>query len=281
MKRIAICIDDYGLHEAVDEAILSLIAKGRVTATSCMVGAPSWQYDAARLKDLFDAGRVDAGLHLDLVEYPIEGGLRQPVGAWMRDTLLRRVDTAKVQAEIVSQLDAFEATMGRPPSHVDGHQHVHQFPVVRDLLVAEMARRYPGPQRPWLRSTHGAGRWRFKGRVIEAMGARPLERLAHAQGFAHNRSLLGVYDFRGGPERFRGLLAQWLADARDGDLLMCHVATGIVPGDEIAQPRVHEYEVFAADAFDALVRDAGVQLAPMSAIAAGSAATMAGSRRGG
>jgi predicted glycoside hydrolase/deacetylase ChbG (UPF0249 family) len=265
MRRIAICIDDYGLHPAVDGAVLALVAKGRVTATSCMVGAPAWQYDAARLKEAFDAGSVDAGLHLDLVEYPIEGHLRRPVGAWMRDTMLRRADAAAVRDEIRRQLDAFEATMGRAPSHVDGHQHVHQFPVVRDLLVDELVHRYPG-RLPWLRSTKGAGRWRFKGRVIEAMGAHALARLSRAHGFAQNASLLGVYDFRGGPSRFGGLLAQWLGDARDGDLLMCHVATGIVPGDEIAQARVDEYGVFAQDGFDGLVRDAGVAVSRMSAI---------------
>jgi predicted glycoside hydrolase/deacetylase ChbG (UPF0249 family) len=266
MKRIAICIDDYGLHPAVDEAILSLIAMRRVTATSCMVGAPAWQYDVARLKEVAAEGHVDAGLHLDLVEYPIDARHRRPVGTWMRDTLLRRVDRDAVRTEIRAQLDAFEATMGRAPSHVDGHQHVHQFPVVRDLLVDELVRRYRGSKLPWLRSTQGAARWRLKGRVIEAMGSRALARLARAHGFAQNTSLIGVYDFRGGPQRFRGLLAQWLHDARDGDLLMCHVATGIVPGDEIAQARVDEYGVLSGDAFDGLARNAGVTLEPLSRI---------------
>src|SRR3569832_1506014 len=183
-KRIAICIDDYGLHPAVDDAILALVAKGRVTTTSCMVGAPARKQDAPRLKEMFDAGRVEAGLHVDLTEYPIDAGVRQGVGAWMRNSVLRTVDRERVRNEIRAQLDAFEASMGRAPSHVDGHQHVHQFPVVRDLLVEELLRRYAGAKLPWLRSTKGASRWRFKGRVIEAMGARALERLARANGFA-------------------------------------------------------------------------------------------------
>lgn len=272
MKRIAICIDDYGLHPAVDEAILSLVAKGRVTAASCMVGAPAWQYDADRLKEEFDAGRVDAGLHLDLIDYPIDARHGRSVGAWMRDSMLRRVDRDAVRFEIRAQLDAFEAAMRRAPSHVDGHQHVHQLPVVRELLVGELLRRYGSGKLPWLRRTRGAARWRFKGRVIEAMGNPALERLACARGFAQNTSLLGVYDFRGGPQRFRRLLDRWLHDARDGDLLMCHVATGILPGDEIARPRVDEYGVLSEDGFDALAREAGVTIMPMSRIvAAGSA----------
>jgi predicted glycoside hydrolase/deacetylase ChbG (UPF0249 family) len=263
MKRVAICIDDFGLHAAVDEAIVSLANRGRVTATSCMTGAPAWRQDAVRLKDGVDAGAIDAGLHLDLTDHPFDAAIREPIGTWMRKTLLRRVDAGRVRAEIRAQLDAFEAALDRAPSHVDGHQHVHQFPVVRELLVEELVRRYPQVERPWLR---GAGRWRLKGRVIEAMGSRALARLARERGFAQNASLLGVYDLRGGPARFRELLARWLRDARDGDLLMCHVATGIVPGDEIAQARVDECSVFARDDFDALVRDAGVTLAPMSQI---------------
>jgi predicted glycoside hydrolase/deacetylase ChbG (UPF0249 family) len=266
MKRIAICIDDYGLHSAVDDAVLDLIERGRVTATSCMVGAPAWLADAPRLKPLFDAGRVDAGVHIDFTEYPLDASIRRPVNAWMLSSVLGRIDKDAVGQEIGAQLDRFEQAMGRAPSHVDGHQHVHQFPGVRDVLIDELVRRYPKGERPWLRSTKGASRWRFKGRVIEAMGAAGLQRLASEHGFAQNRSLLGVYDFAGGPARFRELFGTWLAAAQDGDELMCHVATGDVPGDEIAAARVDEYQVFAQDDFDSLVKGAGVTLAPMSRI---------------
>ena len=266
MKRVAVCIDDFGLHAAVDEAILALVARGRVTTTSCMVGAPAWREDAAALRSMAEAGRVEAGLHFDLTEFPLDPAIARPVGAWMRASMLRRVDSAAIRAELRKQLDAFEAAMGRAPSHVDGHQHVHQFPVVRDVLVEELMHRYRGTRLPWLRSTRGAARGRLKGRVIEAMGATALERLARSHHFAQNRTLLGVYDFAGGPQRFGALLHAWLDAAQDGDLLMCHVANGRVPGDEIAQARVDEFEVFSQDGFDALVDDAGITLAPMGRI---------------
>src|SRR4051812_34774031 len=157
MTRIAICIDDFGLHEAVDDAVLALVERGCVSATSCMVGAPSWERDASRLKVAFDAGRVDAGLHIDFTEYPLDTTLAKPVGAWMRDSVIRNIDRARVRTEVRSQLDRFEAAMGRPPSHVDGHQHVHQFPVIRDIVVDELSTRYAAGERPWLRSTRGAG----------------------------------------------------------------------------------------------------------------------------
>lgn len=266
MKRIAICIDDFGLHPAIDGAILALAAQGRVTTTSCMVGAPAWRQDGTALRTMADAGRVEAGLHFDLTECPLDRAIARPVGAWMRASMLRRVDPAAIRAELRGQLDAFEEAMGRAPAHIDGHQHVHQFPVVRDVVVEELLRRYRGSGLPWLRSTRGAARWRFKGRVIEAMGARALDRLAREHHIAHNRTLLGVYDFAGGPQRFGTLLQAWLAAAHDGDLLMCHVANAVVPGDEIAQARVDEFEVFSQSGFDALVEGAGVTLAPMGRI---------------
>lgn len=266
MKRIAICIDDYGLHPAVDDAILSLVDKGRVTATSCMVGAPAWRDDAARLKGRFDAGRVDAGLHLDLTEYPADAGLRGSVRGWMARSVLGAIPTARLRKEIAVQLDRFEAAMHRLPAHVDGHEHVFQFPGVRDLLVEELLRRYPADALPWLRRTRGAGRSGLKGKIIEAMGAGPTERLARAFGFPQNRELLGVYDFRGGPGRYRALLEQWLRAAREGDLLMGHVADGWVPGDGIARARVDEYEVLSADQFETLLKAADVALARMGTL---------------
>jgi hypothetical protein len=266
MKRIAICIDDYGLHEAIDDAILELAGKGRVSGTSCIVGGPGWQRDAARLKSACEVRLLDAGLHFDLTEHPLDPAIRRPLGSWMRAALLRNVDTARVRAEFRAQLDCFERFMGRGPSHVDGHQHVHQFALVRDVVIEELESRYAPGERPWIRTTRGAGRWRLKGRVIEAMGAAALEHACESVGFSHNRTLLGVYDFRDGPSRYGALLTAWLGDARDGDLLMAHVARSLVPGDEIARSRVVEWEVFSQDRFDTIVRDAGATVARMSDI---------------
>jgi hypothetical protein len=49
---------------------------------------------------------------------------------------------------------------------------------------------------------------------------------------------------------------------------MCHIATGIVPGDEIAQARVDEFAVFGDDGFDEMVREAQVAPSRMTQLAA-------------
>src|SRR6185369_7485779 len=76
--RIAVCIDDFGLYPGVNEAALALARLGRVTAISCMVGAPRWRGEAAALAQL-DPQRTDVGLHFDLTEHPLEPALRCPL----------------------------------------------------------------------------------------------------------------------------------------------------------------------------------------------------------
>jgi predicted glycoside hydrolase/deacetylase ChbG (UPF0249 family) len=268
-RRICICVDDYGLHPAVDDAVLQLLELGRVSATSCIVGGPAWPQEGPRLRQAAADGRLDAGLHLDLGEFTFDTALLKPVSWWIVDSVLRNVDADRVRAEIRAQLDRFESVMGLAPSHIDGHQHVHQFPVVRDVLLEELERRYGPGHRPWLRCTVGAARGGFKGRVIEAMGGRALRAIARERGFAQNRELLGIYPLHGNAQRYTALMQGWLREADDGDLLVCHVANAAVPGDGIAGARVTEWEVFAQDDFGRMLANAGVTLAPMSTIVNG------------
>lgn len=261
--HIALCIDDFGLHEGVNEAALRLAASGRVTAVSCMTGAPRWRAGAARLAAV--ARGTDVGLHLDLTEYPLTRGMRMSLPALVARSQARLLDRTRLRREIEAQLDAFETGFGQAPAHVDGHQHVHQFPVVRDLLVQALQARYPR-QRPWLRSTRQPGGTTGKSWLIERLGAQGLCRLAEANGFTHNARLLGVYDFQGDAARYRKLLAQWLARAGEGDLLMCHPALTAPAHDAIAAARLREYEILAGDALPSLLEAAGVQLAPLSSV---------------
>lgn len=261
--RIALCIDDFGLHEGVNEATLRLAALGRVTAVSCMTGAPHWRAGAARLAAASTG--IDVGLHLDLTEYPLTPGLRMSLPALVARSQARLLDPAPLRREIEAQLDAFEAGFGQAPAHVDGHQHVHQFPVVREALLAALRARSPR-RRPWLRSTRQPGGSTGKSWLIERLGAQRFCQLAEANGFTHNAGLLGVYDFRGDAARYRALLAQWLARAGEGDLLMCHPALSAPAHDAIATARLREYHVLASDALPCLLEAAGVQLAPLSSV---------------
>jgi predicted glycoside hydrolase/deacetylase ChbG (UPF0249 family) len=263
--RIAVCIDDFGLHAGVDEAALALVSLGRVTAISCMVGAPLWRTHAPWLAGL-DPQRTDVGLHLDLTEHPLERASRRPLPLLVALSGARLIDRARLRAEIHAQLDAFEQGLARPPAHVDGHQHIHQFPVIREVLIEALLERYPR-RRPWLRCTKqpaAAASAGIKPWLIERLGCDRLAELAREQGFGQNTHLLGVYDFQGSADHYLALLAQWIAAAQDGDVLMCHAATRTAAPDPIGPARGHEYQILSGSGFADLLERAGVALRPLS-----------------
>jgi chitin disaccharide deacetylase len=267
-RSLAICVDDFGLHPGVNAGVQRLAAQGRISATSCLVNGPSWAAGAPALRAV-DMQALDVGLHLDLTEHPCDVRLRLPVSGWIAAAWLGRVSRDDLRKEIELQLDRFEDAMGRPPSHVDGHEHVHQFPVVRELLIDSLLLRYP-KQLPWLRSTKrapGAGNG-AKAMLIETLGCAATARLARSHGIVQNRHLLGVYDFQGTAAQYELRLARWLAAAREGDLLMCHAAESTTHADPLLAARLNECQVLANKDFGTMLEDKGLRIAPLSRIAA-------------
>lgn len=275
MRRLCLCVDDFGLHGGIDTAALQLVDMQRVHAVSCLVGGPSWLESRRSLRRV-SPERLDIGLHLDFTEVPLLGASRRSLRALIAASHLRLLDRRCIRAEIRAQLDAFEQVMGHTPAFIDGHQHVHQLPVVRHELLAELTARRPVVM-PWLRSTRAPRAWpeasaalpgRFKPWVLESLGAAGLALAAGRQGCPQNRHLLGVYDFRGGRDRYRELLAGWLHVACDGDLLMCHPSLPSNDVDPLMPARAAEFDVLAGAGFDAALSAAHVQLAPMSQLLA-------------
>lgn len=227
---------------------------------------------------------MDLGLHLDLTESPLLPRTAKPLNHWIRDSFAHRLDARALRAEIRAQLDAFEQVIGRGPMYVDGHQHVHQLPVVRSELLAELHNRY-GSFKPWLRSTrrvreplavaHQTWRELVKPWVIERLGQRGLACLARRWGHPQNHRLLGVYDFRGGAPRYSRLLAAWFRAAGDGDLLMCHPSLTRQRGDPIVDARLAEFQVLSSDVMESHRRVAGIELRPMSKMFDGNASVEA------
>ncbi len=269
MLDLAVCIDDYGLHPGVNEAAIALVRAGRVSVISAMVGAPAWRQGVPALLEL-RREQVDVGLHLDLTELPLDAAVRRPLWHWIAGAGLLPGMRSRARREIEAQLDAFVAAMGRLPSHVDGHQHVHQLPGVRQELLAALAAR-DGGQRTWLRDTRAAAQAPWCGGkpwLIAGLGSGGLRRLAGAQRWQQNARLLGVYDFRGDAQHYLALAARWLRAARTGDLWMCHPASASAADDPIAQARLTEYEALRSERFGQLLYEAHARVRPLSALLA-------------
>ena len=69
---VALCVDDYGLHEGVNRAVGELAALGRVQATSAMVGGAAWASGLALLRQLDPAQVQQATALLNTIRAGIE-----------------------------------------------------------------------------------------------------------------------------------------------------------------------------------------------------------------
>jgi hypothetical protein len=264
-RALMLCADDFGLSAGVSRGIAALARQGRLQAISCLTGVPAWRENAPLLRDL--PSGVDIGLHFNLTEgEPLSPELR---ARWPRFPALPRliaaahvgaVPRAAIAAEFGAQLAAFLRACGREPAFIDGHQHVHHLPGVRDVLLAGIDRM---AQAPAVRNTGRIGGTGFtiKRQLIAGTGGRALHRELRRRGLAHNAALLGVYDFQ--PGSYRHWMQGWLAAVPpEGALLFCHpgAADASVP-DAIAAARGPEAEYLASSAFSEDVAAAGVSLA--------------------
>jgi predicted glycoside hydrolase/deacetylase ChbG (UPF0249 family) len=103
--------------------------------------SPRWAEDVAALREVRD--RLDVGLHLDWTSpFAIDAGHGGGLGAVMARSALHLYRQSEVEIEIERQLDAFELHWQATPDHIDGHQHIQQFPVIRDALAKVLLRRY-------------------------------------------------------------------------------------------------------------------------------------------
>jgi predicted glycoside hydrolase/deacetylase ChbG (UPF0249 family) len=257
MKRIQICADDYGFDTAISQGILECIDAGRISATSCMVLSPAWPQWAPALRER--EGMADFGLHLDLNEFADYAPGRSLSG-WIACSYLRRLHSEKAASWVNQQLDTYESAMQAVPAFVDGHQHLHQLPVIRDALLAAVSRRYG--QGAALRSTRTLS-WRgSKARVIAGLGARALRRGASAAGLRMNSDFAGVYGFAPAAD-YAELVSDWLATLADGGLLMTHPGraggTQTRP-DAIRPARARERAFWLSTEAGELLAGQGVQL---------------------
>lgn len=280
-RAVVLCADDFGLSQAIDDGILALVARGRLTATGCMVAGPTFEADAGRLMGVAD--RIDIGLHFALTDLaplgPISSldaeGRAASLGRVLSRSLTGRIDYEEIAAEIGRQVDRFRAVMGRDPDFVDGHQHVHVLPGVRRALFSCFDRGVLDARRTWLRDCRevpstvwSRGVEAPKALFIAAL-ASGFGRAARARGITVNVGFGGITAFD--PARFSSTFPHFLERLGARPLVMCHPAdpqAAADPSDPIDRARRAEYAHLASEAFERDLASAGVRLARMGDIAA-------------
>ncbi len=274
VRRIWLCADDYGISPSVNNAIRELIARGRLNATSVMTAAAhNDAKEASALASLNSGGkRAALGLHVTLTApfkplsegfAPLRDGLFLPMQTVMRTAMIRQLNRERLVREVAHQVRAFVKTFGRPPDFIDGHQHVHLFPQVRDVVLQVATEMAP---KAWVRQCGRArSAQRLKGRkelLLDILSVR-FRRKARRLGVATNPAFAGAYDFNG-KRAFATIFPRFLAGLPDGGLIMCHpgfVDAELKRLDSFTHQREREFAYFNSEDFPRVLAENGVALA--------------------
>lgn len=260
-KSIILCADDFGLSPGISQAILTLVRKQRLSAVSCMVGFPAFEHYAEEL--LACKQETQTGLHFNLTEGHLLSEPDRPcftLNHLIFKTQLRLLSSSLITKELHAQLDLYVQTMGELPDFIDGHQHVHHFPQIREVLLQVYEQRLK-QHGTTIRSTYPAltiPRYRFKAAVLAKTGGRHLSRELKKLNIPHNPVFSGVYDFSPSSD-YRSLFRTWLQGVSSNTLIMCH--PGEDTHDEIAAARSEELRYFLSNDFLADCQNYGVSLA--------------------
>lgn len=207
-KRVIITADDFGLHEAVNEAIERASTAGVLTAASLMMGQAATADAVERARRL---PGLRVGLHLALADaravlpparIPDLVDTQGRFGSEMardgaRFFFLPRV-RRQLAAEIRAQFQAFTDT-GLALDHVNAHKHFHLHPTVLGMILAigrEFGLRAVRlPREPLLAGLRVCARG-ARGKLAQALFLGPWVGLMRARlgraGITHNDAVFGL-----------------------------------------------------------------------------------------
>lgn len=273
-KQIIICADDFAQNEAISEGILLLAKAKRINATSCIVNSNYWNEISTELTAIKQTHFL--GLHINLTfGQPLSAMWRKYEGETftglprlLKKVYLNQLNWQAVAAEIQAQLDVFTHTMHVYPDFIDGHQHIHQFPIIRRALLAIHAKQMghvenqddlvteePEHMVSFFRNTSNGLRDYMsmtgfpKSQLLTLLGGCRFKRTLIREKIPTNRSFSGSYNFKNA-ENYRKYFQRFLSKTLDGGLIMCH--PGVFSQDKqdpLYRSRHHEFNYFMSDVF--------------------------------
>lgn len=258
LNKIILCADDYAQNEAISMGILQLATKKRINAISCLVNTPLWPELSRELIGLKPTTSI--GLHFNLTfGEPLSAEWRQHDGpqfgslaALLIKSHSRQLNNAAVNAEIHAQLDAFTKATGRFPDFIDGHQHIHQLPIIRDCWLQlyrdkQCTSFFRNTCNGWrdLLSLCGAP----KPQLILLLGGMVFKHRLKQASIPTNTSFAGIYNFKKALN-YRDYFKLFLKHSADGGLIMCHPglqSTDLT--DPLYQYRHHEFTYLMSEQY--------------------------------
>lgn len=263
MAKVCYCADDFAMNAEISSAIIQLIERGALQATSCMTQSELWETAAAKLKPF--SSQIDIGLHLNFTHAFNSGNTVFSLPALMLRAWSSNLNRELITQCIEEQWDAFVSVMGRQPDFIDGHQHIHQFPFIRDILLQLLKEKnFTG----WIRNLQHPiylPHYRFKTHMLSALGSNALAKACQSYQFSQNEYFAGIYDFK--QTDYGELNQYWLAQAKDHLLIMCHPSLSTSSEqDPIQHARIQEYQYFCSDQFPLDCQKNGIQLTRLGAM---------------
>lgn len=271
LRQIWLIADDYGLSPGVNEAILKLLHSKRLSGTGCMTTFSEWPQVAKHLQDVPEDAAI--GLHLTLTDQVAATGesALAPKGILpsLPQLALKGLTSSIMLQAAHQELDLqylrFVEAMGRAPDYIDGHQHVHFLPVVRQWLTS-LRQKSKGEALPFLRGapkvSHAPSVVRIKAGVA-ALLASGFDEQAKQIGFAIKGPLAGFYKWND-QKAFAAALKQGFRSLPDDALFMCHpgFCDDILESrDKLLAPREVEFNFLSSDTFADLLAQNDVSLA--------------------
>lgn len=269
MKSIKLCADDFGLNEPVNKAILRLIKKNRLNAVSCMATMANLEpYSDQLLAAISNTPHeTEIGLHLTFTEYKsltniqsLEKNQKLPeIGELLIHSHLRKLNYKEIENEVRAQFERFETVFGKKPDFIDGHQHVHILPVIRDAVL-NVSKDYLN-KNGWVRVCYQPVSCIMKNRIsllrtlLISRLSKPLRKQLRTTTLNSNNLFLGINKFDQ-KDDYRKQMQAWLklaAQYSGNTLIMCH--PGLAPdisntiNDPIKNRRPDEFQYLFSDDF--------------------------------
>lgn len=249
-KSIVLCADDYGQEIEISNGIYFLLEIGILSATSCLVTSRYWPEQGSRLRRF--QSFVDIGLHFNLTEgKPISKEYCDTYGKEffsLKELLLRaslrQLKPSVISAEFKAQLESFNTILNKHPDFIDGHQHIHQFPIIREALLSTYK---DMGLTSYMRLVNPPITGGVKDLTIKLSGGYKMHKLYTEAQIEHNPSFGGIYNFNKAdnyPHYFRNFLQK----IGQNGIIMCHPANA-KSRDPIGVAREKEYKYLLSHEF--------------------------------
>ncbi len=229
---LSICADDYGITHNVNKAIIKLISNKRLTETSCIVLTENFKKDAKKLKSF--KNEIGIGLHLTLTDFKplskkyvlnVNGKMPSNLSLLIK-CLQKKIDKKQIFDEIDLQIQNFKKYLGFDPNFIDGHHHVHQFPLIRECLI-DVIKKRKLVEKIWVRNTHeklnkiiNRNVSIFKAYMISIFGKR-FKNLVKKNSIKTNDGFSGIYNFSS-KANFEELFIKFIKQSGKNHVLMVH-----------------------------------------------------------